>query len=145
MADYEYQKPTDTGFAWNLTQKVKKAIPNKAFIGTTVVSDKYLLSFDGELDPQEKADLDAIMADPATVYTPDIPANVVGSVLQITDIYETLDDFNAQTGINFEIYFVEGTVGSGVVDKILLIPDKPLATNEKNSVRSLFASLAEWI
>lgn len=143
---YKYQIPTDTNMKFNLRQKINYAIGRNDF-STSITADNMfnLIFYDSELTPQEKTEVDAIMSDPATVYTPEIPPGVAGSVMQITDIYETIDEFNAQTGINFQIYFVEGTPGSGKIDKILLIPDRALAANEKNSIRGLFAELARWV
>jgi hypothetical protein len=135
----EYYYPQVSGYRWNMLQRLKKAVGREPVSsGDIQMSGVWMtfLRFNPPLSAGEESLVAAVMAD-----NPCYPPSTFGARFRIDDLWERLGDFRAATGIQFDLYFNESVPGSGVVDLLELHSPSPLTNQQRNQVKSAFASI----
>lgn len=126
---YYYPIVSQTGYRWNMLQRIYNTIGLEP-INSGDVGDQTYLTFSRELTVQEKASVDAIMAD-----NPTFPPTTTNTVYSLKDIWETRQEFSTKLGnLQFRIYYNESVPGSGLFDRVELHFLKTLSAAEKNKV-----------
>jgi hypothetical protein len=132
MNTYYYPQVTG-GYRWNMLQRIYNTIGLEPTGSGDVQQDgvwKTYLTFSRALTTQEKASVDAIMAD-----NPTFPPTTTNTVYTLKDIWETRQEFSTKLGnLQFRIYYSESVPGSGLLDRIELHFLKNLSAAERNKV-----------
>jgi hypothetical protein len=134
---YDYP-PVSGGYRWNMLQRILNVIGIEP-IGSGDVSDRTVLEFSRELTPQEKAQLDALMAD-----NPTLPPTPAGSRFVIRDVWNQKTLIEQQMGFPYKVYYSESVPGSGNVDQVELHFAQTLTTAQRNSIISAYGKLISF-
>ena len=131
---YEYPQITG-GYRWNMMQRIEKEVGVKP----TASGDsggKTFVSFQNELTPEQKTLLDTLMAN-----YPANPPVTTNTTFVIDDLWNRKQQIEATMGISYDIYYIESSPNSGIIDQIKIIFNKQLTNAEKNKVRNAYAGL----
>lgn len=122
-----------------MIQRIKKGVGLEPLdTGDAFVNGgwKTVITFIRELTATEKTTLDTIMAD-----NPTFPPATTGSKFIIDDIEAKKAQVEQQMGLTFDLFYIETTPGSGVIDEIIIQFSRQLTNSEKNKVKGIYAGL----
>ena len=137
---YPFPLVTSKGYGWHLLYKCFLKVGKwPASVNTT--DSETVVMFDRELTDSETAILNDIMKDPEKVLDPIEGA----AIFEIKDLYETLDEFNAEAGTALTIWFMKSDESKIRPDRILLISEKKLLDKEVEKVMSTYAGMIKRI
>lgn len=112
---------------------------NEVGVNPTAAGDSEgatFVSFANELTEEQKAKLDALMAD-----NPTNPPSTSGTTFVIRDIFSQKSDIATTMGKYYKVYYSESVPGSGNVDQVELHFDDVLTLTQKTKVRDAYAGL----
>lgn len=135
----EYSYPIQiTGYIWNLMQKISIAlsIPMDS-IGTSANSQYFTIHLPNELSVADKTILDNIV----NATNPCLPpANTGKTTYRVMDLWSMRQWFFTQFGITPTLWFEQGNAdGSGECYIHVQFP-RQLTAQEKNKIKSVYAS-----
>lgn len=105
-------------------------------VGSGDIEGKTVLEFDRELNEEEKANLDKVMAD-----DPTLPPKNPGSRFLIRDVLNFQKQISEAIGYPYTLFYSESVPGSGNVDQIELHFAESLTQEQKEKVLSEYAKL----
>ena len=149
---HRYEYPVIGGMTWNLSQKCELALGIKP-AGIARTGARTWVTFDVELTPQQKTDLDAIMAADPIGPTGFVGfLDTAGNDLYIGDIFDKDVNFDAWvaslgiSGLQAVRLFIEGDpVGSpGDYNRIVVKFNKLLTVPERKKVEDGYKDNFGW-
>lgn len=133
---YEYPQ-AQGGYRWNMLQRVLQATGLEPVGASDVQIDenwKTCLTFDQELSTEQKAALDALMANNPT-FPPESQCRFV-----VADVWNQKAAIAQRIGVPYRIFYSQSTPG-GEVDQVELHFDRALTPVEKAKVMRVYAEL----
>ena len=143
--DYFYPKASGE-YRWHIQQKCVQAIGRQPRAMMDTGDDKTMLRFDPPLAAGEKAEIDAIFSDPATVC--DAPAiAIAGNSYLLKDIWECRAELEAAIGFPIVFWFPKSEPGDERPNRIRLdFAGRILTQQDKKAVEDAIKDLfIEWV
>jgi hypothetical protein len=136
--NYRYPQ-VQGGYRWNMLQRIEASLGFEPVATSDVQFDavwQTCLTFDRALTDEEKAALDAVMADNPT-FPPSSPTRFV-----VRDLFDQRDAIGAAIGCPYRVYYSQSTP-DGPVDQVELHFSAVLTDAEKARVIEEYAKLIE--